>query len=128
MNRIQRRELWSADTIPVCEVSILQPTRFHEAVKRLMTDVPQLRFYHADIALPQRYFYDRGLFPLCRCEVEVTADAVVRTIAASESPWETDYRLPPLRIMEFLLEGASPNPNHGGGPIGYTDRGRGASP
>lgn len=114
VTRVQRRELWSADTIPVCDVSILQPTRFYEAVKRLMTDVPQLRFYQADIALPQRYFYDRGLFPLCRCEVEIAADAVVRTIAASESPWETDYRLPPFRIMELLLEGASPNPNHGG--------------
>lgn len=114
VTRVQRRELWSADTIPVCDVSILQPTRFHEAVKRLMTDVPQLRFYQADIALPQRYFYDRGLFPLCRCEVEIAADAVVRTIASSESPWETDYRLPPFRIMELLLEGASPNPNHGG--------------
>jgi len=114
MSHVQRRELWSADTIPVCEVWILQPTRFQEAVTRLIADVPQLRFYHADIALSQRYFYDRGLFPLCRCEVEIIADAVVRAIVASESPWETDYRLPPLRIMEFLLEGASPNPNHGG--------------
>ncbi len=114
MHRVQRRELWEADTIPVSEVSILQPIRFHEAVKVLTAQLPQLRFYHVDVALPQRYFYDRGLFPLCRCEIEVTADAVVQAIVASESPWETDYRLPPLRIMEFLLEGASPNPNHGG--------------
>jgi len=114
VNHVRRRELWSADTIPVCEVSIQQPTRFHEAVKRLTTAIPQLRFYHADVALPQRYFYDRNLFSLCRCVVEITADAVVKAITASESPWETDYRLPPLRIMELLLEGASPNPNHGG--------------
>ncbi|MBX9658380.1 MAG: hypothetical protein K2X00_07415 [Nitrospiraceae bacterium] len=114
VNCVQRRELWSADTIPVCDVSILQPTRFHEAVKQLMAGVPELHFYHADVGLPQRYFYDRGLFPLCRCEVEITADAVVQMIVATDSPWETDYRLPPLRIMEFLLEGASPNPNHGG--------------
>lgn len=114
VNHVHRRELWSADQVPVCEVSILQPTRFHDAVKVLLVQAPQLRFYHVDVALPQRYFYDRGLFPLCRCEVESTADAVVQAIAATESPWETDYRLPPLRIMELLLEGASPNPNHGG--------------
>lgn len=114
VNHVQRRELWEVDTISVCEVSVLRPTRFHDAVKLLTAQLPQLRFYHVDVALPQRYFYDRGLFPLCHCEIEVTAGAVVRAITATDSPWETDYRLPPLRIMEFALDGASPNPNHGG--------------
>jgi len=111
---VQRRELWKADTIPVCELAIVNPTCFRQAVKLLMESIPRLRFYQADVALPQLYFYDRRLFPLCRCEADVASDAVILAIRARDSPWETDYPLPPLSIMELMLEGASPNPNHGG--------------
>jgi len=111
---VQRRELWDADTIPVCEVVIIHPTQFQQAVKLVMESVPHLRLYQADVALPQLYFYDRRLFPLCRCETDVTGDAIIHAIHACDSPWETDYRLPPLSIMELMVEGASPNPNHGG--------------
>lgn len=58
MNHVQRRELWSADTIPVCDMSIMQPTRFHEAVKVLTAQLSQLRFYHVDVALPQGSSWD----------------------------------------------------------------------
>ena len=111
---IQRRELWDADTIPVCEIAIRHPTQFHRAVSFLMKAMPQLRFYQADVALPQLYFYDRRLFPLCRCEADVVEGVVIRAITACESPWETNYSLPPLSIVELTVEGESPNPNHGG--------------
>src|SRR5512147_2998646 len=111
---VPRRELWDAETIPVCEVAIVHPTQFHDAVMLVMKSLPCLRFDQADVALPQLYFYDRRLFPFCRCEADVTGDAIIRAIHACDSPWETDYRLPPLSIMELMVEGASPNPNHGG--------------
>jgi DNA polymerase-2 len=111
---VRRRELWTTDEIPVMEIAIRQPARFQQAVALVMESVPDLRWYHADVALPQLYFYDRGLFPFCRCEVELAGDEAVRLIRASDSPWDTEYALPPLRIMELSLEGASPNPNHGG--------------
>lgn len=111
---VERRELWDADTIPVCEITIVQPTRFQEAVRLVMGSAPHLRFYQADVALPQLYFYDRNLFPLCRCDADVTSDAIIQAIQASDSPWDTAYRMPPLSIIELMLEGASPNPNHGG--------------
>lgn len=111
---VLRRELWDADTIPVLEVAILQPTRFQQAVTRLMARIPQLRFYQADVALPQLYFYDRGLFPLCRCEADVTIDAVVQSIHVGDGPWDIEYPQAPLSILELMLEGSSPNPNHGG--------------
>lgn len=111
---VERRELWDADTIPVSEISIVQPTRFQEAVRVVMESAPHLRFYQADVALTQLYFYDRNLFPLCRCDTEITSDAVIQAIQAGDSPWDANYRLPPLSIIELMLEGASPNPNHGG--------------
>ncbi|HXX76199.1 MAG TPA: DNA polymerase domain-containing protein [Nitrospiraceae bacterium] len=111
---VERRELWDADTIPVSEISIVQPTRFQEAVKLVMESAPHLRFYEADVPLPQLYFYDRHLFPLCRCDADITGDAIIQAIQASDSPWDTNYGMPPLSIIELILEGTSPNPNHGG--------------
>src|SRR5512134_907456 len=72
---VHRRELEATDRIPVLEVAIADPTRFQAAVALVMKHAPHLRFYHADVTLPQRYFYDRGLFPLCRYEADVTDDA-----------------------------------------------------
>jgi len=111
---VERRELWGADAVQVREVAIAQPARFQEAVRLIMNAVPRLRFYQADVPLSQLYFYDRALFPLCLCEVECAPGDVIASIAAVDSPWETEYGLPPLTIMEWTLEGTSPNPNHGG--------------
>lgn len=111
---VWRRELWDAETIPVCEVTVISPTQFRTAVASVMEIVPRLRLYQADVALPQLYFYDRRIFPLCRCEADVADDAVIQSMQACDSPWETEYCLPPLSIMEMMLEGSSPNPNHGG--------------
>ncbi len=111
---VQRRELWEVDTIPVCEVAVLHPIQFQQAVRLVMEALPRLRVYQADVALPQLYFYDRCLFPFCRCMAAVSRDFIVQAIHACDSPWETDYPLPPLSMMELTLEGFSPNPNHGG--------------
>ena len=111
---VQRRELWEVDTIPVCEFSIVHPAQFPQAVRFVMEALPRLPFYQTDVALPQLYFYDRGLFPLCRCVADATGDFIIRAIHACDSPWEVDYPLPPLSMMELTLEGHSPNPNHGG--------------
>jgi DNA polymerase-2 len=111
---VQRRELWSYDPVSALEVAVPEPTSFQRSVYLVVQHCPQLQCYQADISLPQRYFYDRGLFPLARCEAEVTEDAVIRSISASESPWDTEYEMPPLKILELTLEGNSPNPNHGG--------------
>jgi len=67
-----------------------------------------------DVSLPQRYFYDRELFPLVHCEVDLTVENRIQSIQALESPWNTDYGLPPLTIMELSTDNPSPNPNHGG--------------
>ena len=67
--------------------------------------LPGAQFYHVDVPLPQRYFYERGLFPLARCEVEVAGDRTIRSIHAVDSPWDTGYAIPPLTILELSPDG-----------------------
>src|SRR5438046_53470 len=113
-SRVERRELGSPDPIPVLEVAVHQPSQFLTLTRWLIQQCDQAQFYHVDVPLPQRYFYERGLFPLARCEAELAGDGTIRSIHAVDSPWDTGYAIPPLSILELSLEGHASNPNHGG--------------
>lgn len=115
---VERYELGALRPIPVLEVSVHAPAQFSFLTQQLIRACPGAQFFHVDVSLPQRYFYDRQLFPLVHCEADLTAAGRIRSIQALESPWDTDYGLPPLTIMELSPDSPSPNPNHGGrGPF-----------
>src|SRR5256884_73592 len=109
------RGLGAPDRFPVLEVAVHQPSQFLTLTRWLIQQCDQAQFYHVDVPLPQRYFYERGLFPLARCEAELAGDGTIRSIHAVDSPWDTGYAIPPLSILELSLEGRLSNPNHGGG-------------
>jgi DNA polymerase elongation subunit (family B) len=98
----------------VLEISVHAPAQFSSLTQQLIRACPDAQFFHVDVSLPQRYFYDRELFPLVHCEVELTAEGQIQSIQALESPWDTDYGFPPFTIMELSPDSPSPNPNHGG--------------
>src|SRR5215510_13746318 len=112
--QVERHELGASHPISVLEVSVHAPSQFASLTRQLIQTYPDTQFFHVDVSLPQRYFYDRRLFPLAHCEAELTAEGRIHSIQALESPWDTDYVLPPLTIMELSPDGNSPNPNHGG--------------
>src|SRR5207244_7404985 len=111
---VERYELGTLRPIPVLEVSVHAPAQFSSITQRLIRAYPDAQFFHVDVSLPQRYFYDRQLFPLVHCEAALTVEGRIQSIQALESPWDTDYGFPPLTIMELSPDSPSPNPNHGG--------------
>jgi len=111
---VERYELGALRPTPVLEVSVHAPAQFLPLTKQLIRTCPDAQFFHVDVSLPQRYFYDRELFPLVHCEVDLTVEGRIQSIQALESPWGTDYGFPPLTIMELSPDTPSPNPNHGG--------------
>jgi DNA polymerase II len=111
---VERYELGALRPIPVLEVSVYAPAQFSSITQQLIRSCPDAQFFHVDVSLPQRYFYDRQLFPLVHCEADITAEGRIQSIRALESPWDTDYGLPSLTIMELSPDSPSPNPNHGG--------------
>lgn len=113
--RVERYELGALRPTAVLEIAVHAPAEFSRITRGLIQACPDAQFFHVDVSLPQRYFYDRRIFPSARCEVELTADKLIRAIQALDSPWDTEYALPPFTIMELSPDGASPNPNHGGG-------------
>ncbi|MDH5640971.1 MAG: hypothetical protein OEY28_06725, partial [Nitrospira sp.] len=114
VRHVERYELGAPHPTAVMEITVHAPAQFSQITHRLIQACPDAQFFHVDVSLPQRYFYDRRLFPLAHCEVELTADGLIRAIQALDSPWDTDYAMPPFTIMELSPDGVSPNPNHGG--------------
>ena len=83
---VERYELGALRPIPVLEVSVYAPSQFSSLTQLLIRSCPDAQFFHVDVSLPQRYFYDRQLFPLVHCEADLTAEGQIQSIQALESP------------------------------------------
>lgn len=68
-----------------------------------------LELFNVDIEPVQHFFYHTNAFPFCRVTVQVDEENVT-VIKVEDSEWETQYELPPLRIIRMRLEGEKLNP------------------
>jgi DNA polymerase-2 len=112
LHTTERIDLFLDRPIEVLQVAVQQPRLLARVFQQAAQALPRLTYYDADIPLPQRYVLARGIFPLAYCAVEA-AGQQIRRIEALDSPWEPEYRLPPLRVMTLRLEGELSDPERG---------------
>jgi DNA polymerase-2 len=112
LDRTERIDLFLDRPIEVLRVGVRSPGMFTRLFRQVADFNPHLTYYDADIPLPQRYVLSRRVFPLAHCAVEHEAGHI-RHIQALDTPWEIDYRLPPLRVMAMRLGGELRNPARG---------------
>ena len=105
--RAERRDLF-AGPIPVLSIEVQQPAHLPGLFRRFSAAFPNLTFYDADLPISLRYGAVFGVFPLCRCCVEVQGNQV-KTILALDSPWDLDPEYPPLRLLALEPDC---NPSH----------------
>ena len=110
---VEKIEFMSGEPRIVREVEITDPLTFSVAVRLLTKRCERLVFYDCDIPLPQRFFYETGLFPLAFCALSLDTEGRVVESACLDSPWSTDYRLPELRIFTLSPEDEKGNPRQG---------------
>ncbi|MEK6814062.1 MAG: DNA polymerase domain-containing protein [Nitrospirota bacterium] len=109
---VERIEFWTEELVPVLEVRVRDLRQYSRAVSAAGAE-EGIELFTCDIPLPQRYAYDRGVFPLAYCSWDTTPDGTLRAIEVNDDPWALDYPLPPLSVMELKLEGEAVNPRHG---------------
>jgi DNA polymerase-2 len=107
-----RVDLFRDHSIEVLEVKVRVAGQLPDVFKRASRAHPDLTYYDADIPLPQRYVLARQVFPLAYCAVEHEGGRI-HSIEALDSPWEIEYRAPPLRVMTLRLDGELQNPTRG---------------
>jgi DNA polymerase-2 len=116
LRRTARRDLFLDRDLEVLEIGVRPPARLPAVLHTAAEAFPNLTYYDADIPLPQRYVLTRGIFPVARCQVEfipspsplsaagrLGVEGRLQHIATLDTPWEIDYRLPPLRAMSLYL-------------------------
>jgi DNA polymerase-2 len=112
LRRTERHDLFLDRQVEVLQVGVPIPVRFPALFRQTADFRPSLTYYDADIPLPQRYALSRRVFPLAHCAVE-HEDGQICQIEALDSPWEAEYRLPPLRLMTLRLSGELADPARG---------------
>ncbi len=112
LRRAERHDLFLARDLIVLEVEMRRPNLFAAMVRRVQSFKPQLTFYNIDLTPSQFYYFTKNLYPLARCEILIDSAGHIQSIAATDSKWDLDYELPPLKTMSLRLDGAE-NPNHG---------------
>jgi DNA polymerase-2 len=112
LRRTERLDLFLDRAVEVLEVGVRIPRLLGRLFHQTAEFRPDLTYYDADIALPQRYALARDVFPLAYCAVEQERERI-QSIEALDSPWEIDYRLPPLRVMTLQLADQSRDPGRG---------------
>jgi DNA polymerase-2 len=110
--RTERRDLFLDREVEVLEVDVRAPALFPALFRQVADFRPALTYYDADIPLPQRYTLARNIFPLAYCAVEHEGGRV-RQIEALDTPWEVEYRLPPLKVLTLRLAGDVADPARG---------------
>ena len=100
----RRIEFWSGKPISVLELEIRSLEKLPQ-VQRLLATCPEgLTLYNCDLSIPQYYAYEKGLFPLCSCEIEWERGSL-KTLKVLSSPWDPDGDLPELKVLEIGLTG-----------------------
>ncbi len=112
LRRTERLDLFLDQPVEVLEIGVRVPGLLPRLFRQTANYRPHLTYYNVDIPLPQRYALARDVFPLAYCHVEHQANRIQR-IEALDSPWEIDYRLPPLHIMTLRLAGEMRDPGRG---------------
>ena len=102
LEREEKKEFYSNKIIPCLKVSIDSPLAYPKIVQAL---IPQrergFELYTCDIPVAQLFFIEKGLFPIAKVKVEIEKDP---SFSLDDSPWETDYSLPPLETMEIEMK------------------------
>jgi DNA polymerase-2 len=112
LRRTERLDLFLDRPVEVLEVGVRLPALLSRLFRQTANFRPNLTYYNVDISLPQRYALARGIFPLAYCDIE-HQDGRIQRVEALDTPWEIDYRLPPLCIMAIRLAGDLRDPSRG---------------
>lgn len=110
--RAKRYEAFERCELVVLQVFVQRVNDYARLVRRVTETFPRLRYYHADLTIPQFYFFEKNLFAFAKCEVTVDENGRILEIESKDSVEALDYELPPLRTMALAMEGETHNPKN----------------
>lgn len=112
LKRAERYEVFARRELPVLQVRLLCPNEYRVVVQRVCETFPTVRYYHADLTIPQFYFFENHAFAFAKCELRVDETGRIRKFQSHSAQQDLDYDLPMLRFMTLSMEGMRENPQN----------------
>ncbi|TGL65793.1 DNA polymerase domain-containing protein [Leptospira sarikeiensis] len=105
--RYENRTLFYENrSVPVLRIVISRPSILPKISRKLYALYGKFEIYHSDLDLPTSYMFHKGLFPLCKMEIDYIEDPGgrrIQKVQSKDSPSEMDYEVPKFRIMRLKL-------------------------
>jgi DNA polymerase elongation subunit (family B) len=105
---LTRQDLYRG-MLPVLAVQVDNPVAQQRLFYRMKKNLRWVRYFDAQIPFPIRYGVAKKVFPMARCRVAVDEENRILEIEALDSPWDTVYDTPPLRLLAIEPDS---NPRH----------------
>lgn len=101
-----RNLFYENKAVPVLKIIITRPSILPKISRKLFALYGKFEIYHSDLDLPTSYMFQKGIFPLCKIEIDYTEDPGAKRIVnvrTEDSPLEMDYEVPKFKIMYLEL-------------------------
>jgi len=95
---LTRQDLYQG-MLPVLMIQVDNPIAQEKLFYRMKKTYKWVRYFDAKIPFPIRYGVAKKVFPMARCRVQVNDQNQILKIETIDSPWDTVYDLPPLRVL-----------------------------
>ncbi|HYE74581.1 MAG TPA: DNA polymerase domain-containing protein, partial [Blastocatellia bacterium] len=102
-----RREFWSGTELETLELHVTDSSVLPRLRQACGAIEHEFGFYNLDLSAAQYYLCLHKLFPLCQLKAELDGDQIIE-IEATNSPWDLQHELPPLRLMQMHGENTLP--------------------
>ena len=99
-----RTDFWTDRPREVVAIRVTDLERCGANLRTLARRLPTVDYYNCDVAPEILYCYERGVFPLARCEISWRGDRL-EACRVRDDPLDTSFVMPPLRVAELAGEG-----------------------
>ena len=97
----ERRDIFQSKPVHCLAIQVAQPGRVRPLFFELDKIFPDLTWYDIDVPLWIRHQAVWGTFPLVYCRLTTDEENCIQHIEPLDSPWDTDPKLPTLRVMSI---------------------------
>jgi DNA polymerase-2 len=105
---LTRQDLYKG-MLPVLGIQVDNPAAQQKLFRYMKKTFNWVHYFDAEIPFPIRYGIAKKVFPMARCRAQVDDRDQILEIKALDSPWDTEYDLPPLRVLAIEPD---EDPNH----------------
>lgn len=102
-----RKLFYENRLVPVLKLVVARPSILPKITRKLYALYGKFDIYHSDMDLPTSYMFQKGLFPLCKIELEYSEDPGGKRIQyarALDSPQDMDYEVPSFKTLRLSLQ------------------------